>query len=254
MTAGISIHEASPPEGLRLVAIGDVHGCLGLLDMLLDAIDTEIAADVPDDWRIVMLGDYVDRGPNSKGVLDRLIERTADPRQIALSGNHDDRMANFLTTMTEPDLFIEFGGVETAASYGVTLDTSSAERLLASRKALVDAVPSTHIDFLRTLPVSAEFGGFFLCHAGIRPGIPLDRQDREDLIWIRREFLSHSGLHPKLVVHGHTPADAPEIMPNRINIDTGAYASHVLTALVAEGPRKWLLQASEDGVARRDLA
>ncbi len=254
MTSGLSIHDASPPEGMRLVAIGDVHGCLGLMDRLLDAIDAEIAADTPDDWRIVMLGDYVDRGPNSRGVLDRLIERTADPRQIALTGNHDDRMANFLTTMADPGLFIEYGGVETAASYGVTLDTSSAEQLLNSRKALVDAVPATHLEFLHALPTSAEFGDFFFCHAGIRPGIPLDLQKRDDLIWIRREFLSHPGLHPKLVVHGHTPAEAPEIMPNRINIDTGAYATQVLTAFVAEGTRKWLLQASEDGVVRRELA
>lgn len=253
MSEDISIRDAATPEGTRLVAIGDIHGCLGLLDRLLEAIDAEIAADAPDDWRIITLGDHTDRGPNSRGVIDRMIERSADERHLSLRGNHDTGMVDFLTGPANHRLFVEFGGVETAASYGVTLDTSDEERFAASRRALIDAVPSTHLEFLTNLNLSATFGDYFFCHAGIRPGVPLDVQVQDDLIWIRKEFLDHEGLHPKLIVHGHTPADQPEILRNRINIDTGAYSTSVLTALVAEGTRKWLLQASEDGVSRREL-
>ncbi|TDH38459.1 serine/threonine protein phosphatase [Pseudohoeflea suaedae] len=254
MASGIAIEDAATPDGTRLVAIGDIHGCLGLLDTLLEAIDAEIAADRPDDWRILTLGDHTDRGPNSRGVIDRLIERSDDPRHLSLCGNHDAGMLSFLTNGDSHRLFVEFGGLQTAASYGVTLDTSDGARLEASRQALIDAVPSTHLAFLTGLRASAGFGDYFFCHAGIRPGIPLDQQAREDLIWIRQEFLTCGELHPKLIVHGHTPADHPEILRNRINIDTRAYSTSVLTALVAEGTKKWLLQASEDGVARRELA
>lgn len=254
MADAVSIEDASTPEGMRLVAIGDIHGCLGVLDILLEAIDAEISADHPDDWRIITLGDHTDRGPNSRGVIDRLIERSDDPHYLSLCGNHDAGMVGFLTGMDNHRLFVEFGGVETAASYGVTLDTSDAARFMASRQALIDAVPATHLAFLTGLHASASFGDYFFCHAGVRPGVPLDRQVRDDLIWIRQEFLVHDGLHPKLIVHGHTPSDQPEILRNRINIDTRAYSTSVLTALVAEGRRKWLLQASEDGVIRRELA
>lgn len=254
MSEAVSIRDAATPEGTRLVAIGDIHGCLGLLDRLLEAIHAEIAADAPDDWRIITLGDHTDRGPNSRGVIDRMIERSADERHLSLRGNHDAGMVDFLTAATSHRLFVEFGGVQTAASYGVTLDTSDEERFAASRQALIDAVPSTHLDFLTNLHLSATFGDYFFCHAGIRPGVALDRQVEDDLIWIRKEFLHHDGLHPKLVVHGHTPADQPEILRNRINVDTGAYSTSVLTALVAEGTRKWLLQAGEDGVSRREPA
>lgn len=254
MAEGISIERAATPDGMRLVAIGDIHGCLGLYDLLLNAVDAEIASDRPDDWRIITLGDHTDRGPNSCGVLDRAVERSVDPRHVFLRGNHDVAMLDFLGVMESRRLFVEYGGVETAASYGVTLDISDEERFASSRQALIDAVPSTHRDFLAELQPSATFGDYFFCHAGIRPGVPLGEQGPADLIWIRREFLDHPGLHPKFIVHGHTPTERPEILSNRLNVDTGAYASGVLTAFVAEGRRKWLWQASEGGVSRTDIS
>lgn len=256
MNGSIDLEHAQTPPGVRLVAIGDIHGCAHLLDRLLDAIDAEIAADQPSDWRIFTLGDYVDRGPDSRGVLDRLISRYADPRFICLVGNHDDGMRAFLDETEGLDgsgLFINYGGVETAASYGVDLDIRSEASIVQSHAALTAAVPEAHRVFLADLPPFAESGDFFFCHAGIRPGVALFRQTREDLTWIRGDFLHYRDLHPKLVVHGHTPKNRPEILPNRINIDTGAFASGYLSALVAEGTRKWLLQAHVRGVERLDI-
>lgn len=251
MSGEVSFETARTPAGMRLVAIGDVHGCHEQLARLLDAIDSEIAADRPGDFRIITLGDYVDRGPNSRAVLDLLVARSQDPRFVTLAGNHDDGLLAFLADDPGQRLFLDFGGYDTAASYRVALDTA---RLDVSRAELAAAMPAAHLAFLRNLPASVAFGDFFFCHAGIRPGVSLDDQTRRDLTWIRHEFLHHNGLHPKLVVHGHTPQDEPEVLPNRVNVDTRAYATGVLTALVAEGARKWLLQTDEDGVSRREIA
>jgi Predicted phosphohydrolases len=250
MTQTISFDTARPPEGMRLVAIGDVHGHTDLLSRLLDAIDREIAADRPSDWRIATLGDYIDRGPDSRGVIDLLIGRRSDPHFLTLAGNHDDAILAFLADDPGQRLFLDHGGRTTAASYGVTLDTA---RLGITRDELAAAMPAAHLEFLRGLGSSASFGDYFLCHAGIRPGVALELQTRADLTWIRREFLDHRGLHPKLIVHGHTPQTEPEIFPNRVNVDTRAYETGVLTALVAEGERKWFLHADKDGVSRREV-
>ncbi|MBW3097122.1 metallophosphoesterase family protein [Pseudohoeflea coraliihabitans] len=247
MTTGISFETAEPPAGMRIVAIGDVHGCREQLARLLDRVEAEIARDGPEEWRIVMLGDYVDRGPESRGVLDLLTERSRDPRFICLAGNHDDRMLEFLRDSAQKDFFLRFGGRQTAESYGVNLDERSEAAFAASRQALAATVPAQHLRFLEALPASAEFGDFFFCHAGIRPGVSLAQQSRNDLTWIRREFLDFEGPHPRLIVHGHTPHAAVQLRRNRVNIDTCAFDTGVLTALVAEGRRKWLLQTGPDG-------
>lgn len=248
MTApGVHFDDASGPEGMRLYAIGDVHGCLGLLTRMHAAIREEIARDRPGDWRIIHIGDYIDRGPDSKGVLDFLVEACRDPRVIALTGNHDLGFLKFLEAPSAEGLFAHNGGLQTARSYGVDLDFGSREALVASHAALMQAIPPRHIAFLRNLPLSKNFGDFFFCHAGIRPGVPIDRQDPEDLVWIREVFLHYSRLHPKVIVHGHTPADRAEIKANRVNIDTRAFATGRLTALMVEGSTKRLLEASVSG-------
>ncbi|WP_432284747.1 metallophosphoesterase family protein [Aminobacter sp. BA135] len=239
---GIHYLDARGPDGIRIYAIGDIHGHLDLLRDMHERIAGEIARDKPADWRIVHLGDLVDRGPDSAGVIGFLmaaVER--DPRNIVLAGNHD---VGFLDFLTEPDpagLFACHGGRDTARSYGVDLHVDDASSLARGHRELAAAVPDGHQRFLRALPRSASFGDFFFCHAGIRPGVALDRQDPEDLIWIRNEFLRHPGLHPKVVVHGHTPQAEPEVLANRVNVDTGVFHSGVLTALVIDGAEKRLI-------------
>jgi serine/threonine protein phosphatase 1 len=244
--SGVHFLDARAPDGMRLYAIGDVHGRLDLLGAMHAEIRAELMRDRPDDWRIVHLGDYVDRGPDSAGVIAFLMERIAeDGRVVALAGNHDMALLDFLREGDRTQMFRRFGGNDTARSYGTHVDFATASSAEAGRMALAAAIPPSHLDFLRGLPRLAEFGDFFFCHAGIRPDVPLDRQDPQDLIWIRDAFLNFPGLHPKVVVHGHTPQDQAEIMPNRVNLDTLAYASGRLTALAVDGSKKRLMEVSE---------
>ena len=242
---GISLDEARSPEGMRLYAIGDVHGRLDLLEAMHERIAAEIAADRPADWRVIHLGDYVDRGPESRGVIEHLIRAgLQDERFISLAGNHDIGFLDFLAEPNEASLFARYGGVDTALSYGVKMGFESVEELRRSHGALAEAMPAAHVDFLEALGFSQSFGDFFFCHAGIRPGIPLDHQDPQDLIWIRDEFHNASDLYPKIIVHGHTPVANPDVRLNRVNVDTGAYYTGCLTAFVADGAEKWLVQVN----------
>lgn len=257
---GIHFNEAQSPQGMRLYAIGDVHGRLDLLEATHRHIEAELAAEPPADWRIVHLGDYIDRGPDSKGALDFLIAaRARDPRNVMLAGNHDVGFVDFMENPDPNGLFMTFGGVETALSYGANLQRrgifKSAERAVQEgHAALLDAVPAAHLNALRALPRSFEAGDFFFCHAGVRPGIPLADQLEHDLIWIRGEFHAHVELYPKVIVHGHTPVAEVDVRANRINLDTGAYNTGRLSALVVEGASKRILTVSEAGVAQRNVA
>jgi serine/threonine protein phosphatase 1 len=239
---GVHFLDARGPESLRVYAIGDVHGRLDLLQAMHGRIGADIAARRPADWRIIHLGDYTDRGPSSKGVLDFLIAaRGRDGRIISLMGNHDSGLLEFLAEPDPYDLFATNGGEDTARSYGVELRMATAADLAMSAEALRAAIPAAHTEFLRSLPRSVTFGDFFFCHAGVRPGVSLERQDPSDLIWIRDEFLDHPGLYEKIVVHGHTPSGEPEVMANRINVDTGAFYSGVLTCAVIDGRDKMVM-------------
>ncbi|MGQ2908968.1 MAG: metallophosphoesterase family protein [Aliihoeflea sp.] len=245
MELGVRYEDAAAPEGMRLYAIGDIHGRADLLAKMLSLIEGEIVRDRPADWRTVYLGDYVDRGPDSAGVIEMIARRVAaNPRHVALLGNHDKVLAEFLADPETWWRFADFEGETTARSYGVRIDFSSDAAIRQSREALLAAMPPAHIAFLNGLKLSAIFGDFFFCHAGIRPGVALDAQDPEDLIWIRREFSDYPGLHPKLVVHGHTPHHEPEIRANRVNLDTYAFASGRLTALAMEGREKRFLEVT----------
>lgn len=241
--AGIHLRDARAPDGMVLYAIGDVHGRLDLLTRMHAAIAADRDRRRAADWRVIHLGDYVDRGPESRGVIDFLIDAVArDPRHLALAGNHDLGMLDFLAAPRAEGLFALYGGVQTAASYGVALDLSDTVRLAAAHRAFAAAVPRRHEAFLRGLALSAGFGDFFFCHAGIRPGVALDAQQRDDLIWIRDPFHRHAALHPKVVVHGHTPVAEVELLDNRVNVDTGAFMSGRLSALVVDGVEKSVIR------------
>jgi serine/threonine protein phosphatase 1 len=240
---GIDFDRAKGPDGMRIYAIGDVHGRFDCLRALHEMIADEIARDRPADWRIIHLGDYVDRGPQSREVLEFLSNACArDERIIATLGNHDEGFLDFLRSPGEAQLFIDYGGFDTCASYGVVLRTMKREELIASHRETVDAVPRSHILFLRDRPRSASFGDFYFCHAGIRPEIALDSQDGHDLIWIRRDFLDHRRLYAKVIVHGHTPCAQPEVLANRVNVDTKAFETGRLTALVIDGNLKRFIE------------
>ncbi|MBO9557449.1 MAG: serine/threonine protein phosphatase [Caulobacter sp.] len=232
--------------GGRLVyAIGDVHGHLDLLDQLLDTIVGDAAGSAPDRAPVLILvGDYVDRGPDSRGVLDRLIalsEATAGGKHFEtrfLLGNHEQTLLAFLDSPEGGPAWMEFGGGETLASYGVTRPAGrgDAESWNAVQAEFRAKFPPRHEAFLRRLELSARYGDYLFVHAGVRPGVPIDQQDPEDLVWIRGDFLSEPHRLGCVVVHGHTPNETPFLGPDRINIDTGAYATGVLTAVkLADG-------------------
>ncbi|MEZ2331186.1 metallophosphoesterase [Mesorhizobium sp. RCC_202] len=246
--SGIHYLDARGPDGMRLYAIGDVHGRHDLLTAMHRRIESELEYRAPSsDWRIIHLGDYVDRGPDSRSVIDFLIEaKKRDPRNIMLAGNHDLGMLEFLANGEPDGLFMNYGGIQTAQSYGVDLtrDThwhGKAEVVRRGHAALVKAVPRSHVDFLQSLTFSVTFGDFFFCHAGIRPGVPLDGQNQQDLIWIRDAFHDHSGLFAKVIVHGHTPVPEAEVRANRVNVDTLAWKSGMLSALAVDGDDKQIV-------------
>jgi serine/threonine protein phosphatase 1 len=228
---------------MRIFAIGDVHGRADLLAEMHWRIAMDLAVNPPGDWRVIHLGDYVDRGPDSRGVIEMLIAANAkDPRFMSLAGNHDVGFVDFLGQPDKSGLFARFGGYETARSYGVDADFSSDGLSRSTADALLSVMPREHLDFLSDLPRCVTFGDFFFCHAGVRPGVPLDKQSPDDLIWIRGEFHRWPGMFDKVIVHGHTPHHEPEILPNRVNVDTEAWRSGALTALVVDGRDKRLTQ------------
>jgi len=223
------------PEGTRLYVVGDVHGRLDLLNDLERQIERDLAT-APADVLTVFLGDYVDRGPESAGVVEKLSAKNFCTAFFALRGNHEEVLLQFLRDASVLESWRKFGGLETLHSYGV--DVSEAMRGAGyerTQAALADALPARHREFLEKTSLSFGAGDYFFCHAGARPGVDLERQSAEDLLWIRGEFLQFDGAFGKIVVHGHTPVGAPEVKANRINLDTGAYASSVLTSMVLDG-------------------
>jgi len=226
---------ARVPDGVRIYAIGDIHGRVDLLDQMLSRIEADrtkypISHDIE-----VFLGDYIDRGPASRQVLDRLVARNRARQTVFLKGNHETFMTDFVTNPPSLDAWQRLGGLETLVSYGIA-PSINADAVTQSRlaDAFNKALPESHRRFLNELKLSFTCGDFFFAHAGVRPGIPLTMQREEDLLWIRHEFLLCEEDFSKIIVHGHTPVPKPDIRSNRINIDTGAYATGQLTCLILE--------------------
>jgi serine/threonine protein phosphatase 1 len=236
--------EPAIPAGHRVYAVGDVHGRLDLLDVLLTRIDVDDLDRPPAKTTVIFLGDLIDRGPSSAEVIERL-RNYALPgvRVVFLSGNHEEVLVRLLRGESQfiPD-WLRFGGAECARSYGV--DTVAMKSMAPSRavQMLRDKVPAAHRDFLESFVDTFQVGDYLFVHAGIRPGIELSEQSQTDLRWIRSPFLECESHHGFVVVHGHTISEEVQVHANRIGIDTGAYRSGVLTALGLEGTNRWFLQ------------
>jgi len=237
-------HAARVPDGYRLYAIGDIHGRYDLLRLLLTKIDAD-AENFEGRAVLVFLGDYVDRGPQSKDVLDFLIDLKdmSSLELVFLLGNHEQTMLDFLANAPASEHWLRYGGLETLASYGVHISSEDLNESSLSRvrSTLRDNLDASHLDFLRRLRLSYEQGDYYFAHAGIRPGIDLSAQILDDLLWIREPFLSSTQDFGRIIVHGHSISEEPVVRRNRIGIDTGAFASGRLTALVLEGEERRFL-------------
>jgi len=223
------------PPGVRAYAIGDIHGRLDLLEIAHAKIVAD-ARNAPEERRVVSyLGDYIDRGPDSAPTIDRLIAGPPEGFEaVHLIGNHEDTLIRFLDDVRLGPQWLGFGGMATLQSYGVRRPSSGSnrERWEALRLAMRAALPPAHLAFLRALRPWYALGDYLVVHAGVRPGLPIERQNPEDLIWIRDAFLESDADFGAVVVHGHSPIREPEIRANRINIDTGACFTGRLTCLV----------------------
>jgi serine/threonine protein phosphatase 1 len=244
MRAGTLDKSYDLQEASRVYAIGDIHGRLDLLDQLIAKIDLDLKQTPSTSSFVVTLGDYIDRGPNSRGVIERLAQNPFPVPYVALKGNHEELFEAFFEDPTIGSHWRQLGGLETLHSYGVPVSQLMRGKGFSEAADLLrEKVPEAHLTFLSSLRTSASYGSFFLCHAGVRPGVPLDRQTAQDLLWIREEFLSSRKDFGKRVVHGHTPTAEPEVLPNRINIDTGAYMTGLLTCVVLEGEQHRFLSS-----------
>jgi serine/threonine protein phosphatase 1 len=223
------------PDDLRIYAIGDIHGRSDLLSEILEGIvaDQRVRPEVAE-TRLIFLGDYVDRGPASRQVVETL--QTGIPsgcRPVFLKGNHEDMLLKALISPAGQEMWLANGGEATLRSYGI-------HRHYVPSVEIIEAL-GAHRQFFDRLELMHEAGDYLFVHAGIRPGVALGAQRPNDLMWIRYDFLDHDGDFGRIVVHGHTPTNLPEIRSNRIGIDTGAWMSGVLTALRLEGEERGLL-------------
>ncbi len=234
---------AAVPDGLRVYAIGDVHGRLDLLDTLIDMIEADNQSRPVAESQVIFLGDLIDRGPDSAHVVDRALAlRRATPNTRFVKGNHEEMLLKLLGgDLANFGAYMLHGGHETILSYGITEDDVRMldEESLAT--ALRRAIPRHHVEFLTSFEDLIEIGDYAFVHAGVRPGIDLSAQKPSDTRWIRQDFLDHTAPFGRVIVHGHSIAREIEWRANRIGIDTGAYASGKLTALGLEGDTRWSL-------------
>lgn len=225
----------SLPARLRIYAIGDIHGRLDLLSALLSRIEADKAERPAQRALYVFLGDYIDRGVSSRETIDRLIEHGKRNESIFLKGNHE---LIALRCLSDPGLFdqwMRLGGVETLTSYGIAPENLANGKPVAMLQAAFhEALPQAHFRFFRDLQTSFACGDFFFVHAGVKPRVELSQQKESDLLWIREEFLKSNQDFGKIIIHGHTPTREVEVARNRINIDTGAFATGRLSCLVIE--------------------
>ncbi len=237
------------PVGRRVYAVGDIHGRLDLFEALVDAIEADDAAREPATTEVILLGDLVDRGPSSKGVIELAREWQQRRAVRILAGNHEEM---FLRSFDEQEMFRHFlrhGGRETILSYGLSHKEFSQATLEEAQELLRSIVPADHRAFIERFEDMIAIGDYLFVHAGIDPDVPLDQQKQHHLRWIREPFLSHADPHELVVVHGHTIRDEPDDCGNRIGIDTGAFMSGRLTALALERTERRYIEAAsaEDG-------
>jgi len=240
--------EPAVPAGTAVYAIGDIHGRLDLLTDLFARIADDPERGSVERRAVVCLGDYVDRGADSSGVIDLILDRTPPGFEVVtLLGNHERLMIEFLDDVRRGPLWLRNGGDATLESYGLEVGDNAdldARRLLALQAALREYLPSRHLEFLQNLKLAHAEGDYVFVHAGVRPGVPLADQQEEDVIWIRELFLNSTSDHGAVVVHGHTIRPEPEFRPNRIGIDTGAYFTNNLTCLALEGTKRRIISTA----------
>lgn len=245
----------------RIYAIGDIHGRLDLMDELLEEIARD-ANGTP--YQLVFLGDYVDRGKQSSGVIDRLMALQADPawgenKPVALKGNHEQVMLDMIAEdfyWIDVKTWMKYGAPANIRSYGIRVPRDEA-KYPDMLKQFQEAVASRgHVAYLQSLPLSYASDTHFFCHAGVDYDVPLDQQNEESLLWVRDHFLKSAKKAEKVVVHGHTISSLPVVQENRIGIDTGAYESGLLTAVVLEGsdPPRFVTTGGYTGDINRYLA
>ncbi len=250
---GRSKKPETPPTtgGRRVYAVGDVHGRLDALQPLIRAIADDLEATPPAETAmLVFLGDYVDRGPDSKGVVDLVLKMRSTPglEVRALKGNHEEALLQFLDQPSFGATWMEHGGGQTLLSYGVTppptrTDNDAWARV---RDQFAADLPAEHRAFYESLELILDAGDYAFVHAGVRPGVAWDQQAERDLLWIRQEFLQEKGPFGKVIVHGHTPMEEPQMMRHRLGIDTGCYATGVLTAVRLQDEDQRLIQVKAE--------
>jgi serine/threonine protein phosphatase 1 len=251
-----SVNVQSPAAEHRIYAIGDIHGMASLLEAMFVRLKLEVALDGwTGGFQVITLGDYIDRGPDSRGVVERLTRETRllGRDLIALRGNHEDLFLRFLE---DPQAcgpaWLDLGGEATLQSYGVKLPLGRPD-FIRLRHDLTRRIPLEHLAFLQNLPVSFSAGGYFFCHAEPRSGIPLAKQTQDDLLWHRSSPGQPEAQFERIVVHGHTPVSHPMLRNFSINIDTGAYATQRLTALKIDPHGCSFIEISDLDVVRNPL-
>ena len=241
---------AAIPDGQRVYAVGDIHGRLDLFEALVAAVDADDNVAPPAETTVILLGDLVDRGADSAGVI-RLAREWQQRRRVRiLAGNHEEMFLKSFSSLEMFRHFLRHGGRETVLSYGVDRARFAQAELEAAQAMMQAAVPAQDIAFLNGFEDMIAVGDYLFVHAGIDPRVPIEEQKIHDLRWIREPFLSHAEHHGQVVVHGHTISEWPEDMGNRIGIDTGAFMSGRLTALALEGTQRRFIEAAESAEGR----
>ncbi len=233
------------PDGTRVYAIGDVHGRADLLHQMHERIIEDAAGHDVRRRVVIYLGDYIDRGLQSRAVLDLLSSQPLEGfESVHIKGNHEDYLLRFLDDASICADWFDIGGKATLYSYGVSIPNAILDEpsKAALQEALRRSLPVRHLEFLRNLKPYHVEGDYAFVHAGIRPGVPLDEQSSDDLMWIRQTFLDSKADHGKMIVHGHSNETMPRHYPNRICVDTAAYATGILSCLVLQGTEHSILQ------------